>query len=189
MQRKKRERKLAKKQVRHSAHANKSFFSKRIKSRSDPSQVDSFIEKFSLESIFPRLEQRFKNSRFADKETGSTIRNLAGNLPLSASSVSSPLRIGTRPIKSNRGIQLKLDPVFTEVQQDACSMRTNIETSKADIGSRRLNSRAKTALENATWIKTPLFQSLVTRLKISPFIDGHSGFNLAPFKLIFFEQR
>lgn len=68
-------------------------------------------------------------------------------------------------------------------------MRTNIETSKADIGSRRLNSRAKTALENATWIKAPLFPSLLTRLKISPFIDGHSGFNLAPFKLVFFEQR
>lgn len=92
------------------------------------------------QSIFPRLEQR-QNSRFADKETESTIRNLTETCRFPFPLLSSP--VGTLPIKSNRGIQLKLDPVFTEVQQDACSMRTNIETSKADIASRRLNSRAK----------------------------------------------
>lgn len=140
-------------------------------------QADSFIENFAIDFPSSRATSKFSIRRQRDR-----IHNKKpdGNLPLSVSSPFLSISpVGTLPIKSNRGIQLKLDPVFTEVQQDACSMRTNIETSKADIASRRLNSRAKTALENASWIKAPLFPSFVTFEK--SFIHGHPRFNLAPF--------
>lgn len=139
-------------------------------------QADSFIENFAIDFPSSRTTSEFSIRRQRDR-----IHNKKpdGNLPLSvSSSFLSISPVGTLPIKSNRRIQLKLDPVFTEVQQDACSMRTNIETSKADIASRRLNS-VPNGTENASWIKAPLFPSFVTFEK--SFIHGHPRFNLAPF--------
>lgn len=65
-------------------------------------------------------------------------------------------------------------------------LRTNIETSKADIASRRLNSRAKTALENASWIKNPISLSVIRyvwKIFFGDLISRHSRVKLI------FEQR
>lgn len=91
---KKREKSKGTSSTLHTPDANKSFFSKWTKLRSDPSEADSFfIENFAIDFPSSRTTSEFSIRRQRDR-----IHNKKpdGNLPLSASSVSSPLHLSYR---------------------------------------------------------------------------------------------